>query len=149
MHHKEGTQERDEGACVGNAWPPPVPCRGGLPSPPLLRGGRPMCCTSLPPDALPANAPWPPAGAPAPVLRLRGGGGGGMSVTVQPRVQKDTWSLYWKESMSTKTDLLPPCDLALGEGATPADLLAALAAAQGWQPADKLLRLEGARRAEG
>lgn len=64
---------------------------------------------------------------------------------MQPRVQKDKWSLYWKESMSTKTDLLPARDLSLGEGATPADLLAALAAAQGWQPVDKLLRLEGAR----
>ena len=66
-----------------------------------------------------------------------------MKVVIKPRLQKDKWSLYWKESMSTKTDLLPACDLSLGEGATPADLLAALAAAQGWQPADKLLRLEG------
>ena len=35
--------------------------------------------------------------------RLRGGSST-VNITLQPRVQKDKWSLYWKESMATKTD---------------------------------------------
>ena len=27
-----------------------------------------------------------------------------LSLMVQPKVQKEKWSLYWKESMATKTD---------------------------------------------
>lgn len=27
-----------------------------------------------------------------------------VKVTLQPRIQKDKWSMYWKESMATKTD---------------------------------------------
>jgi len=27
-------------------------------------------------------------------------------LTVKPRVQKDKWSLYWKTSMMTKTEML-------------------------------------------
>jgi hypothetical protein len=80
------------------------------------------------------------------VLRLRGGGGAGLAVTVRPRLQKDKWSLYWKESMSTKTELLEDLTLELAPGATPADALAALAAKQGWAPAEQLLRLEGEER---
>lgn len=29
-----------------------------------------------------------------------------MKITVKPRVQKDKWSLYWKTSMMTKTEML-------------------------------------------
>lgn len=29
-----------------------------------------------------------------------------VEITLQPRVQKDKWSMYWKESMATKTDSL-------------------------------------------
>ena len=29
-----------------------------------------------------------------------------VEITLQPRVQKDKWSVYWKESMATKTDSL-------------------------------------------
>ena len=36
------------------------------------------------------------------VLRLRGGAPT-VTVLVKPMVQKERWSLYWKESMSTKT----------------------------------------------
>ena len=44
------------------------------------------------------------------LLRLRGGGQP-VVLTVQPRIQKDKWSTYWKESMSTKTDCLDPIQL--------------------------------------
>lgn len=33
-------------------------------------------------------------------------GGGDVTVNVRPRIQKETWSLYWKESMNTETDCL-------------------------------------------
>ena len=46
------------------------------------------------------------------LLRLRGGGSAKtLQLTVQPRVQKEKWSLYWKESMSTKTLSLDPIQL--------------------------------------
>ena len=45
------------------------------------------------------------------VLRLRGGGGETMKLTVKPRVQRDKWSLYWKESMATVTEMLEECSL--------------------------------------
>lgn len=34
------------------------------------------------------------------------GGQKTVTITVQPRVQKDKWSMYWKESMCTKTECL-------------------------------------------
>ena len=58
------------------------------------------------------------------VLRLRGGSGGPtLELRVQPRVQRDKWSLYWKESMATVTDACQECALevaAEGERAAPA-----------------------------
>ena len=50
------------------------------------------------------------------VLRLRGGGGsaagaGSVQLRVLPRVQRDKWSLYWKESMSTVTEMMEECSL--------------------------------------
>ena len=33
-----------------------------------------------------------------------------ISLTVQPRIQREKWSLYWKESMMTKTDILDPVE---------------------------------------
>jgi hypothetical protein len=49
------------------------------------------------------------------VLRLRGGGGaagtGMVQLRVLPRVQRDKWSLYWKESMSTVTEMMEECSL--------------------------------------
>lgn len=58
------------------------------------------------------------------LLRLRGGGGGGRTVqlTVQPRVQKEKWSLYWKESMSTKTLSLDPVQLNVDASTTVAEV---------------------------
>jgi hypothetical protein len=67
-----------------------------------------------------------------------------MKVLVKPRLQKDKWSLYWKTSMATKTELLDEFELDLGDG--PADvgaLKAAVSAALGWPPVSGLLRLEG------
>ena len=66
------------------------------------------------------------------LLRLRGGGGGGaatttVQLTVQPRVQKEKWSLYWKESMSTKTLALDPLQLELDASTTIAEVRPPLA----------------------
>ncbi|KIZ01069.1 hypothetical protein MNEG_6896, partial [Monoraphidium neglectum] len=73
-----------------------------------------------------------------------GMGGANMRITVQPRLQVESWSLYWKESMDTKTQVLDPLtDLELPAGATAADLARAAAERLGWRPAGKLLRLEG------
>ncbi|KAI3425284.1 hypothetical protein D9Q98_009051 [Chlorella vulgaris] len=87
------------------------------------------------------------------VLRLRGGDGesgegsaassAALQLTVLPRLQRDKWSLYWKESMATVTELLDECSLDISAEATGGDLLKAVAKRQGWQPADDLLRLEG------
>eukprot|EP00887_Chlorella_sp_A99_P000128 scaffold16.g128.t1 len=78
------------------------------------------------------------------VLRLRGGGEGAVTVTIQPRIQKDKWSLYWKESMATVTHMLDDLTVEVDPATTtPTDLLAQVAKAQGWQPVDSLLRLEG------
>ena len=38
-----------------------------------------------------------------------------ISLTVQPRIQREKWSLYWKESMMTKTDGLDPVVLKVDE----------------------------------
>ena len=39
------------------------------------------------------------------IYRLHGGQQtSNVKVTLQPRIQKDKWSMYWKESMATKTD---------------------------------------------
>ncbi|KAK9830659.1 hypothetical protein WJX74_001036 [Apatococcus lobatus] len=49
------------------------------------------------------------------VLHQVRGGGNKIFITLRPRLQKDKWSLYWKESMETKTvcldDLLMDVDL--------------------------------------
>ncbi len=73
------------------------------------------------------------------VLRLRGG----MRLTIRPRVQRDKWSLYWKESMATKTDNLDDLTIDIDDKATPAQLLKTVAQKQQWQPVEELLPLEG------
>lgn len=80
------------------------------------------------------------------VLRLRGGGGNNKTIalTIRPRIQKDKWSLYWKESMSTKTDCLDELKLKVDPAATtPDQLLALVAKEKGWSSSQDLLRLEG------
>ncbi len=52
--------------------------------------------------------------------RLRGGSST-VHLTVQPRLQKEKWSLYWKETMSTKTICLDPIELDVDENTTIAE----------------------------
>merc|ERR1739848_831082 len=67
-----------------------------------------------------------------------------ISVTVQPRVQREKWSLYWKESMMTKTDILDPVVLNVDEKKTKvADVLQMVSAKMSWPAKQDLLRLEG------
>jgi len=79
------------------------------------------------------------------VLRLRGGGAAAhVAFTIRPRIQKDKWSLYWKESMSTKTEELKDIVIEVDPASTTAaELLKKVAEASGWAHADTLLRLEG------
>ncbi len=53
--------------------------------------------------------------------RLRGGQST-VNLTLQPRVQKDKWSMYWKESMGTKTDSLESVTLTADINTTVAEL---------------------------
>lgn len=83
------------------------------------------------------------------------------SITVRPRLQTETWSLYWRESMATETECMPDVKLSIASeeggdgdadnstppplpaGATVRDALAAAAAACGWPCRSSLVRLEG------
>ena len=49
---------------------------------------------------------------------------------MQPRVQKEKWSLYWKESMSTKTDCLDAFQLDVEPSTTIAEVRRATPAAE-------------------
>jgi len=77
------------------------------------------------------------------VLRLRGGGKE-VKVTVKRRIQKDKWSLYWKESMSTKTEELDDITVKVDpDSMTVKELLGKVALDSKWAPVDSLLRLDG------
>jgi ubiquitin len=77
------------------------------------------------------------------VLRLRGGGKE-VKLTVRPRIQKDKWSLYWKESMSTKTEELDDVVVKVDpDSMTVKELMAKVADVSKWAPVDSLLRLDG------
>jgi hypothetical protein len=41
-----------------------------------------------------------------------------VKLTVKPRVQKDKWSLYWKTSMMTKTELMDDVVIDVADPAT-------------------------------
>lgn len=57
------------------------------------------------------------------IYRLCGGQGTEtIKITVQPRVQKDKWSMYWKESMATKTDSLESVTVEVDVNTTIAEL---------------------------
>ena len=72
------------------------------------------------------------------------GGGKEVKVTVKRRIQKDKWSLYWKESMSTKTEELEDITVRVDpESMTVKDLLGKVAQDSKWAPVDSLLRLDG------
>ena len=78
-----------------------------------------------------------------PVLKLRGGGKES-KLTIKRRIQKDKWSLYWKESMSTKTEELDDITVKVDpESMTVKELLGKVAQDSKWAPVDSLLRLDG------
>merc|ERR1739847_236296 len=63
-----------------------------------------------------------------------------ISLTVQPRIQREKWSLYWKESMMTKTDVLDPVVLKVDEKNTKvADVLQMLSTRMSWPEKQTLL----------
>lgn len=64
-------------------------------------------------------------------------------VEILPRLQKERWSLYWKESMSTETKCLESITLETQPGATGQDLLRDTAKKLGWPPSSQLLKLDG------
>ena len=66
-----------------------------------------------------------------------------MRVVIKPRVQKDKWSLYWKTSMMTRTEMLDEFSLEVAPATTARELKVRVAEHLGWQPVDSLLRLEG------
>mmetsp|Transcript_16573 Transcript_16573/g.22885 ORF Transcript_16573/g.22885 Transcript_16573/m.22885 type:complete len:133 (+) Transcript_16573:104-502(+) len=68
-----------------------------------------------------------------------------ITLTIKPRVQKDKWSLYWKSSMMTKTEMLDDFTLSIEDPSlmTGAQLKSKVAEQFGWEPVDQLLRLEG------
>jgi hypothetical protein len=82
-----------------------------------------------------------------------------LTLTVRPRLQRETWSLYWREAMATETTCAPDVALPIGGGggagggsetktplsasATVRDVLRAAAEACGWPPVGSLVRLEG------
>jgi hypothetical protein len=65
-------------------------------------------------------------------------------LVIKPRVQKDKWSLYWKTSMMTKTEMLDDIvlDVADPSAMTGAQLKAAVRA-----PSSHCYRLHGVRHA--
>ena len=66
-----------------------------------------------------------------------------MQLLVQPRVQKEKWSLYWKTSMHTKTEILDAFEISLPPTTCIKELKAKVAERFGWEPVSQLLRLEG------
>jgi hypothetical protein len=82
-----------------------------------------------------------------------------MRVLIKPRIQKDKarssswprcslspfpqWSLYWKTSMATKTEILDPLELEVEPSITASALKALVAKQLQWEPVEELLRLEG------
>ena len=71
------------------------------------------------------------------------GGGYSVDLTVLPRVQKEKWSLYWLESMATRTECLDPLPLKVKSSDKVGEVQSQIAAQFGWQPAKDLLRLKG------
>ena len=53
------------------------------------------------------------------------------------------WSLYWKTSMATKTEILDPLELEVESTITASALKALVAKQLQWEPVEELLRLEG------
>jgi hypothetical protein len=69
---------------------------------------------------------------------------GEVQLTIRPRIQKDKWSLYWKESMATKTESVEDIVLNVDPATTTIkQLLGRIAAEKKWTAADDCLRLDG------
>lgn len=70
-----------------------------------------------------------------------------LAITCQPRVQQETWSLYWKDSMSTRTTCLEPLTINIEAEASAAttvnDLCNMVATLLSWPPEPSLTRLPG------
>lgn len=77
------------------------------------------------------------------LLRLRGGSGMKVVLNVQPRLQKEKWSLYWKESMATKTVVMDTLSLEVDGSTTIAEVQQMTAKLCKWEPVESLTRLEG------
>ncbi|KAF6264957.1 hypothetical protein COO60DRAFT_1634011 [Scenedesmus sp. NREL 46B-D3] len=63
-----------------------------------------------------------------------------MQIKVQPRIQRETWSLYWKEPTKTTTQCLEAVTLDVGDPGS--STVAALMDKLNWPPEDGLVRLE-------
>ena len=66
-----------------------------------------------------------------------------VDLTVQPRVQKEKWSLYWRESMATRTEALDPIQFKVDSSTKVKEVRSKLAADLQWEPVGSLLRLQG------
>lgn len=66
-----------------------------------------------------------------------------MKLVIRPRLQVETWSLYWKEPMRTDTQWLADVTITTEDDAPLQQVLQQVADKMGWPPVDKLLRLEG------
>ncbi|CAK0782515.1 hypothetical protein CVIRNUC_005733 [Coccomyxa viridis] len=74
--------------------------------------------------------------------RMRGGASD-WELIVKPRIQKDRWSDYWKESMETKTDMEPDIHLTVQPTMTVGEVQKQVEKKMGWLPTSKLKRMEG------
>ena len=66
-----------------------------------------------------------------------------MNLVLRPRLQREVWSLYWREPSRTETACLADVELDADASATVASLMDRLAARMGWSPEDGLTRLDG------
>ena len=66
-------------------------------------------------------------------------------INIKPRVQIETFSLYWKESLDTKTTCFPEISLEIDENESFSllQLMRLAAKKMGWQQVDTLSRLPG------
>eukprot|EP00884_Botryococcus_braunii_P007268 jgi/Botrbrau1/16542/Bobra.0256s0001.1 len=75
-------------------------------------------------------------------LRVRGGAKT-FSLTVKPRLHKDKWSVYWKEAMETKTDVLEEFQLKVSPATKISEIHEEVRKRFKWELPASLERLEG------
>jgi hypothetical protein len=66
-----------------------------------------------------------------------------MEIVIQPRLQNETWSLYWKESMKTNTVCLENLKLTVDPTTTVEGVLKVVEENLKWRPTDTIPKLEG------